>query len=155
MRFFTARYDQSHASEASSGRRRIPGALTGQESANPNARRQPGEFFFSLPPVQSLRTLEQTHQLGQQLLGFLGDPSVRVLRVDLVSIKWVSSELLSQFARLHYRASQEGKRVILENASEVVREVFHVTRFDRFFELNSERELLDSRNQMVEAESFV
>jgi len=134
MRFFTERFDRrqgtnpNHAAAADGASKAI---------ASANVSRQRDQVSLTLPPVEKLRTLRETLHCGQQMLSLLDDPSLRVLRVDLRSIKWVNSELLAQFARVHYRASQQGKHVILENASDAVREVFHVTRFDRFFELNA------------------
>jgi anti-anti-sigma regulatory factor len=68
---------------------------------------------------------------GRLLRRLLEDPRVNLLRVDLSTIHWLEGESLAQFVRAHCRASQLGKQIILENVCEGLRELFHVTRFDR------------------------
>ena len=152
MRFFAVRFDKRQGTSPAHVAPAAGATSTAIDSLNVS--RQRGQVSLTLPPAQRLRTLSETYLYGQQMLNLLDDPSLRVLRVDLSSIKWVNSELLAQFAKVHYRASQQGKHVILENASEAVREVFHVTRFDRFFELNVANDTRDSWNENVDAESF-
>ncbi len=80
-----------------------------------------------------------TRDLGREMLLLLDDPKLRVLCIDLSGIVWISSEALTQFARAHYRASQSGKEVVLENVGSVVRNVLHLTRLDRIFEQLNEQ----------------
>ena len=152
MKFFTSRFDRRQGTNPNHGE---PSADAASTAVGPfDVSRQRGQASLKLPSTQRLRTLSEMHRCGQQMLSLLNEPSLRVLRVDIGGLKWVNSELLAQFARVHYRASQQGKHVILENASAAVREVFHVTRFDRFFELNAGKDSLDSWNQKVEAGFF-
>jgi len=152
MRFFTERFARRQGTIANHAVAAADGASEAVTLLNIS--RQRDQVSLTLPPVDKLRTLRETLYCGQQMLSLLDDPNLRVLRVDLRSVKWVSSELLAQFARVHYRASQQGKHVILENANEAVQEVFHVTRFDRLFELNVAKDSRDSWNQPANAESF-
>jgi len=83
--------------------------------------------------TQRIRCWNHAHDLGRQLLNLLEDTNIRVLRVDLACIESVSSETLAQLARVHCRASQLGKKLLLANVTDPVREVLHVTRLDRLF----------------------
>jgi len=85
--------------------------------------------------MQRIRSWSHAHDLGRQLSNLLEDNDVRVLRVDLRSIDRISSETLAQLSRVHCRASQMDKLLILENVTEPVAEVLRVTRLDRLFGL--------------------
>lgn len=86
-----------------------------------------------------LRSWQSRDQLIQCITRLLSDPEIQVLHVDMSEIRWLDGESLAQFARAHCNASQMGKQIILENVCDAVREIFHVTRFDRLVGLVDEQ----------------
>lgn len=98
---------------------------------------------------------KQAHDLGQQMVNLLADDKVSVLRVDLAGLTSIGSEALTQFARAHYHAGQLGKQVVLENVSEPIRNVFHVTRLDRLYGLIDDRHAGNRWDGIIEAELLV
>ncbi len=100
-------------------------------------------------------TWKQAHDLGRQMINLLEDENVNSLRVDMQGLTMIGSEALSQFARAHIRASQLGKRVVLENVSGSIRDVFHVTRLDRLVGLIDDGRSDDRWDAEIETELLV
>src|SRR5262245_61906084 len=78
------------------------------------------------------------YQVGDQLLALLSDSQVQKLELDLAAVKFLSSAMLDRFVVVHRRATQAGKRMVLENVRPELREVLSITRLDRLLEIGSE-----------------
>lgn len=97
-----------------------------------------GRILLALEESQ-LNRWQDREQLAFRLNQVLDDPKVRVLRIDMSGIRWLDGDVLAEFARIHCKASCLGKQIILENVCDEIREIFHVTRFDRMVGLVDER----------------
>ena len=53
--------------------------------------------------------------------------------VDLSATKSINSEGLNDLIRLNGKVRQQGRQLVLENVSEQLMAVFHLTRLDRLF----------------------
>jgi anti-anti-sigma factor len=78
------------------------------------------------------------YQVGERLLALLGDKQVQKLDLDLAAVKFLSSAMLDRFVVVHRRASQMGKRMVLQNVRPELREVLSITRLDTLLEIGSE-----------------
>lgn len=150
MNFFPVRFDRLHdrfrsLRSSSSG----PGKPTSSDRLDPAAMVSPqqqgdrdsesetnnllidqGRVHLKLAESQVFDRGER-EAFGRLLRRVLDDPRVSLLRVDLSTIHWLDGESLAQFVRAHCRASQLGKHIVLENVCDGLRDLFHVTRFDR------------------------
>jgi anti-anti-sigma factor len=140
MNFFPVRFDRSHDKV-----RPIKAASSPPLHVRSGDHEKPLSMMVDQGRV--VLSLQESHldhwqsreELGQRLCQILDDPKVRVLRIDMTDVAWLDGDALAQFARIHCKASQLGKQIILENVSDAVREIFHLTRFDRVVGLVDDR----------------
>lgn len=149
MNFFPVRFDRLHdrfrslRSSSGSGKptssdRAVPAAMVSatrqasgdSESETKSLSIDQGRVHLKLAESQVVDRGER-EAFGRLLHRVLDDPRVSLLRVDLSTIHWLEGESLAQFVRAHCRASQLGKHIVLENVCDGLRDLFHVTRFDR------------------------
>ena len=150
MNFFPVRFDRLHdrfrslrSSSSGLGKpapsdRLVPAAMDSPaehgdwdpESETNHLLIDQGRVHLKLSDSQVFDRVER-EAFGRFLRRVLEDPRVNLLRVDLSTIHWLEGESLAQFVRAHCRASQLGKHIVLENVCDGLRDLFHVTRFDR------------------------
>ena len=150
MNFFPVRFDRLHdrirslrssstvSSKPAPSDRVVPAAMVSlaeqgdwdPESPTNHLLIDQGRVHLKLAESQVFDRGER-EAFGRLLRRVLDDPRVNLLRVDLSTIHWLEGESLAQFVRAHCRASQLGKHIVLENVCDGLRDLFHVTRFDR------------------------
>ncbi len=78
----------------------------------------------------------ELRSLGQQLIDLVQRAGARCLVVDLSGVSQLGSEALNQLIDTNCHARAAGTRLMLDNLSEPLLEVFRITRLDRLFDIS-------------------
>lgn len=92
----------------------------------------------------ALKQLKEELQIGNisdQLMDLIERDGVRKILIDLKDITYVASGMLGKLISLHKRLVLELKgKLVLAALAEQIREVFQITRLNKFFKLATDRD---------------
>ena len=77
------------------------------------------------------------HTISEELFAWVKGKAQPQLRLDLGAVRFLTSTALGKFVSLHRHVKAAGGRLVLTNVTDLVREIFEVSRLDQVLNLSS------------------